>query len=246
MGTVGRRRRRDRHRPRDQLDIDGPTGQHALTQLERDHGPLPATRRARTARGLGTTTSTPPTGGSHGLCRPTRTRARRPRPRGAMGSPRPADTPAATATTGTAGTRTAPLPDWLEPTSSHHTPDRSRAPTYRSPTSRPVTAHTATSWPRSLPNCERVGTAVPGTRNSTLNRSAFRLEEGQLAGAGLINADELVAPLCAAARRPSSPTPRRTPPSPAAYTAGQRTAAASSTATRHWRARTRNRQARRG
>ena len=45
---------------------------------------------------------------------------------------------------------------------------------------------------------QRILDSAPQTRNDTLNRAAFRL--GQLAGAGLVNSDDLVEPLLEAAR----------------------------------------------
>jgi hypothetical protein len=77
-----------------------------------------------------------------------------------------------------------PLPDWLREAVRHEQP-RVASP---HPQDRVVAAPSSTGWAQAaLANELRaVRTAQPGTRNTTLNRSAYAL--GQIAGAGLLDA----------------------------------------------------------
>jgi hypothetical protein len=67
---------------------------------------------------------------------------------------------------------------------------------------------------------DAVRTAAVGTRNTTLNRAAFRL--GQLAGADLIPADQLIDPLLNAARHAGLPDTEALTTIASGLSAGQR------------------------
>lgn len=178
------------------LDVDGENGRSTLAELEDQHAPLPTTLTAVTARG------------QHWFFRAAG--ARVPCSVGLLGPGVDirADggyvvvAPSVHAT----GHRyhwlthvpPVPLTDWL----------RERLVPAPAPTSAPLSALTLT------PSGDRrqryalaalddevrsIASAPLGTRNDTLNRSAFKL--GQLAGADLIEHDALIEPLLAAARQ---------------------------------------------
>lgn len=179
------------------LDVDGPDGGLALAEFEAAHAPLPATRRAQTARG------------QHIYFR-------------AAGRVIPSSAARLAPEIDVRGNRgyivappslhrngqryrwitsddVAPLPPWLvRLLTAAESPARERA------TLPPIvaagTGERARRYVQAALDAEltTVTTAPVGTRNTTLNRAAFRL--GQLAGAGLTARDALTDALLHAAR----------------------------------------------
>jgi putative DNA primase/helicase len=178
------------------IDVDGTAGENALEYLQREHAELPPTRRARTAHGmhlyfdagaqqircsagrLGPGLDVRGHGGY--VVSPPSLHVRGHRYRWTTTEPA-AQLPTWLAELLIPPAPTASIADATEPTAI----GASRGARY----AQAALAH----------ELERIATAQPGIRNNTLNRSAFRL--GQLAGAGLIPADDLLEPLRTAAQR---------------------------------------------
>jgi hypothetical protein len=180
------------------LDVDGPYGGLALAELEAAHAPLPATRRAQTARG------------QHIYFRA----AGREVPSSAGRLAPEIDVRGnggyivAPPSLHRSGQRyrwitshdVAPLPPWLSrllTVAESPAQDRAQLP----PTVTAGVGERAHRYVQAALDAEltTVTTAPVGTRNATLNRAAFRL--GQLAGAGLTARDALADALLHAARR---------------------------------------------
>jgi hypothetical protein len=179
------------------LDVDGPDGDLALAELEAAHAPLPATRRARTARGQhiyfraaarvipSTAAQLAPEidvrgNGGYIVAPPSLHRSGQ-RYRWITSD------------------NVAPLPAWLARLlTAAETAARERTPLP------PIVAtgigERARRYVQAALDAElaTVTTASVGTRNTTLNRAAFRL--GQLAGAGLTAREALADALLHAAR----------------------------------------------
>jgi hypothetical protein len=182
------------------IDVDGPAGERALATLERRHAPLPRTLTVLTARGrhlylaaggyrIGNSAGQLGTGIDV---------------RGHGGY---AITPPSRHSTGhlyrwAGPDRIAALPDWLAELLSASIAQR-RDPPPAAPVARRGSRAERYAQSALAGESRAVATAPRGTRNDTLNRSAFRL--GQLAAAGLAAPEELATSLLVAARAAGLP-----------------------------------------
>jgi hypothetical protein len=171
------------------LDIDGAEGLTGLAELEHHHKPLPATATARTGRGvhLYFLAATPIGNSDVGLPDGVHVRGR-----GGYAVAPPSLHAIGVRYRWKRGGPLAPLPAWFaELFATRSMPTRAR--------SMPPIVTGARYLQRALEGeVELVATAPKGTRNTTLNRAAFRL--GQLTAAQLGTEAELSQPLLAAAR----------------------------------------------
>jgi hypothetical protein len=175
------------------LDVDGAAGYRALTQLQREHAPLPTTLEVITGRGLHLYFDA----GPHTL---TNSAARLGPGLDVRGRGGYVVAPPSVHADGhryrwrTRGTP-ASLPHWLAALLTAPTPP---APRRRSPRSTPDSTRAQRYFNAALRSrLAEVATAPTGARNDTLNRAAFRL--AQLAASGLANVNELRGPLLDAA-----------------------------------------------
>jgi bifunctional DNA primase/polymerase-like protein len=179
------------------VDVDGPDGGLALTELEAAHKPLPATRRAQTTRG------------QHiyfriaGRVIPCSAGQLAPgidvRGNGGYIVAPPSLHRSGQRYRWITSDDVAPLPPWLARLlTAAETPAQERAPL--PPIVAAGVGERARRYVQAALDAEltTVTTAPVGTRNTTLNRAAFRL--GQLAGAGLAARDTLANALLHAAR----------------------------------------------
>jgi Bifunctional DNA primase/polymerase, N-terminal len=179
------------------LDVDGPASKRALTELEAAHAPLPTTRRAQTGRGQHIYFNA-------AGCVIASSAARLAPGVDVRGNGGYIVAPPSLHGSGqryrwiTNGD-VAPLPTWLARLlTAADSPAQERAPL--PPLVAAGVGERARRYVRAALDAELVAvtTAPVGTRNTTLNRAAFRL--GQLAGAGLTARDALANALLHAAR----------------------------------------------
>ncbi len=181
------------------LDIDGPAGRGALAALERTHGPLPATLLAHTAQGEHHyfTADKHTVGCSAAQLGP----GLDVRGRGGYAIAPPSRHASGHTYRWTSQHAVAGLPGWLaELLNARSSQPRAPLPVVTARHGERARRYAQAALAGEL---DAVRTAAVGTRNHTLNRAAFRL--GQLAGADLIPADQLIEPLLDAARHAGLP-----------------------------------------
>jgi hypothetical protein len=198
------------------LDIDGPAGRDALAALERTHGPLPATLLAHTAHGEHRyfAADKHTVGCSAAQLGP----GLDVRGRGGYAIAPPSRHATGHTYRWASLDAIAGLPDWLA--------ELLNARSFQGRAPLPVITARHTERARRYAQAALAGeldavrTAAVGTRNTTLNRAAFRL--GQLAGADLIPADQLIDPLLDAARHAGLPESEALTTIASGLSAGQR------------------------